>query len=468
MDSILKEKIKIVYDKWIDINGQKQYLPNGTHPLVLGLIQEKLNENKDFHQSLTEVKNLVLGELFNFDHSNFWGYNSQLFASVDLDGIDEKSDHIYIWPIEMKGSVIPNKQLSLFYKQQVLYFLQDTLNEKLLNFFKNGTIKILLNLAHDPINDIISFRELEKYFSKLGIDPANIIFVPGNDCREDYLTINPNTKLKISPAPLLLTHQVSISISQYPVVTNLKYKSELVTENDLVYSHIRKCKFLCLNRTMKPHRYVLAYHAVKKNLIENNYYSFLNSFESDARSIKGSLAALLPLEASLDEYSRKIKNILPLHIDTHGLDEQQRCEMTWTNNKKELYLNSYINIVSETSFEKLKNPFISEKLWKPVINLQPFILVGNYQTLKFIKDLGFKTFSPFIDESYDDVFDPIERMKLILQEIDRINSLPVKKIHDWYHSIKDILIFNRNKLESLKDINPYEVVFEDIINTYRG
>ena len=49
--------------------------------------------------------------------------------------------------------------------------------------------------------------------------------------------------------------------------------------------------------------------------------------------------------------------------------------------------------------------FISEKTWKPIMVGHPFIMVGNKNNLKFLKDLGYKTFDKWIDESYDDIED---------------------------------------------------------------
>ena len=67
----------------------------------------------------------------------------------------------------------------------------------------------------------------------------------------------------------------------------------------------------------------------------------------------------------------------------------------WEN--KRPYLNSYLNITTETDFV---NPtgYASEKVWKPFAFLQPVLLVGSQGTLEFIRSFGFKTFDGFIDE----------------------------------------------------------------------
>ena len=51
-------------------------------------------------------------------------------------------------------------------------------------------------------------------------------------------------------------------------------------------------------------------------------------------------------------------------------------------------------------------------------------------------------FHPFIDESYDDIDNTGERFLAIENEINKLCEKPIKELHDWYWSIKDILKHN--------------------------
>jgi hypothetical protein len=80
-----------------------------------------------------------------------------------------------------------------------------------------------------------------------------------------------------------------------------------------------------------------------------------------------------------------------------------------------------------------------------MVVLQPFILVDAPGYLKYIKELGFKTFDGFIDESYDNEYDDAKRFELICKEIKRLSEIPLDEIHNWYISIlTPILEYNRN------------------------
>jgi hypothetical protein len=74
--------------------------------------------------------------------------------------------------------------------------------------------------------------------------------------------------------------------------------------------------------------------------------------------------------------------------------------------------------------------------------MQFFIVCGSPYTLQYLRELGFKTFSPFIDESYDEIVNPTERMKKILSEINRISSMNEKDLTDLYYKLFEIIKFN--------------------------
>ena len=122
-------------------------------------------------------------------------------------------------------------------------------------------------------------------------------------------------------------------------------------------------------------------------------------------------------------------------------------ENVWGFNfeNKEPYLDSYIHITSETNFFEIGGYF-SEKTWKPMGHLQPFIFMGPAHALTELKKLGFRTFSPFIDESYDNELDPELRFKMIMAEIERLSKLDITEIHNWYNSIYNNIILHNQKV----------------------
>ena len=99
--------------------------------------------------------------------------------------------------------------------------------------------------------------------------------------------------------------------------------------------------------------------------------------------------------------------------------------------------------------------------------MQPFLVIGDYLTLAELKKLGFKTFSPFIDESYDNERDSYKRMELIEKEIIKLKNMPINELHDWYYSIVDILIFNKKHLYTFEKYECFDEIFGNIKKHYK-
>jgi hypothetical protein len=71
------------------------------------------------------------------------------------------------------------------------------------------------------------------------------------------------------------------------------------------------------------------------------------------------------------------------------------------------------NLVSETN-DNNHDVFITEKLWKPIIAQQIFVVHGNFGYLKKLREMGFRTFDSVFDESYDQEPDPDKRIEKIV------------------------------------------------------
>jgi hypothetical protein len=95
------------------------------------------------------------------------------------------------------------------------------------------------------------------------------------------------------------------------------------------------------------------------------------------------------------------------------------------------YLRSAIEVVLETLFDDQRH-HLTEKILRPIATGRPFILASTQGSLLYLKSYGFKSFSPYINEEYDNVADPILRLKMITAEMKRISVLsPNEKINLW-------------------------------------
>lgn len=108
-----------------------------------------------------------------------------------------------------------------------------------------------------------------------------------------------------------------------------------------------------------------------------------------------------------------------------------------------LFNQSYINVVTETMFtEDLDTIFVTEKTFRSIYAKIPFIIYGNPNILKSIKDMGYKTYHPFINENYDNEIDSSKRLKLIIDEIKRLSNLSESEFIELYKDCYQIAEWN--------------------------
>jgi hypothetical protein len=128
------------------------------------------------------------------------------------------------------------------------------------------------------------------------------------------------------------------------------------------------------------------------------------------------------------------------------------------------HLNCFLNIVTETLFDN-DSIFLSEKTYKPIYLCQPFIIFGNPHSLKKLKELGYKTFDKWWDESYDEELDINDRFKKIICLLEEIAEWDMDKCFSIKQEMQDILIHNYKHMFKTDDIsNLFNILKTDINN----
>ena len=148
------------------------------------------------------------------------------------------------------------------------------------------------------------------------------------------------------------------------------------------------------------------------------------------------------------ENIRQINKLLPITADfTESGDEEFNYGHLLSGPSK--FVNdSYFSIVTESHYREWGGFLSSEKIMKPLISMQPFFVIAQPYTLKYLRDSGFKTFGNIIDESYDNEVDDVKRFNMVIDEITKLfTKNTLDEIHDIYYSVFDILEHNLNHLE---------------------
>lgn len=108
---------------------------------------------------------------------------------------------------------------------------------------------------------------------------------------------------------------------------------------------------------------------------------------------------------------------------------------------------SFCNIIFDTFFQYDICPYhhFNEKIAKPMLSNMPFIIYGVPHQLKILKELGFKTFHEYWDETYDDIIDTDDRFNKLNDLVMSISRKSKPEIRNMYYGMQEILNHN-NKL----------------------
>lgn len=95
------------------------------------------------------------------------------------------------------------------------------------------------------------------------------------------------------------------------------------------------------------------------------------------------------------------------------------------------YASSAVEVVLETLFDDSRH-HLTEKILRPIACGRPFVLVSTRGSLQYLRQYGFETFDGLINETYDTISDPRQRLEAIVQELERISCMnPDEKKSLW-------------------------------------
>jgi hypothetical protein len=100
-------------------------------------------------------------------------------------------------------------------------------------------------------------------------------------------------------------------------------------------------------------------------------------------------------------------------------------------------------------------PFFTEKTWKAMVSKMPFVLVGAQHSLKTLKDWGFRTFSDFWDEGYDDLPNIYDRAECIVKNLVSLKNEDYVRMYQKIlptveHNFNHLPVFREQELNKIK------------------
>lgn len=361
-------------------------------------------------------------------------------------------------PIASSNHKIDTEWLSPLHSEETVYYFIEVLDGN------NFSVHDLADIVPSDMLDAIRRKEIVLAIANGGHGYHDLV----GDVYENVIF-----KYNIEPSQILLISESAdmyleiIAVAEKYNVGRCKY--QWVTEFDKIvkdqlyeYLHINTLqhkeyskKFLSYNGMFRYHRSAIIYLLECFDLLDKGYVSY---------NIRGNVPDnLVEYVHKVLSYNTEVNHLMEDNIDKLlalpekiFLDDPSEKLATHPGDAC-YYEDTYFSIVTETSFPFMKFHYgdfgpqltdvgriLSEKIFKPIGMKHPFIVVSNYKTLELLRTLGYKTFSPWIDESYDLIKDDAARLLAIAKEAKRLCELNGQELIEFLDNCKEICEYNRN------------------------
>jgi hypothetical protein len=238
---------------------------------------------------------------------------------------------------------------------------------------------------------------------------------------------------------------------------------------DLEMPGIKEYRFSALSRNYKYWRLDFYLGLVLNHVLDKTLYSFHNVYPYNRQKPYASISEIQQDLSRLgyDSSDQLITNWVDSipHDIPNGDVHDKWSDITYQTIKR-----ANINILIESHFDPFEwdvesvgtdprdySPgFYTEKTYKAIACVRPFVAVSTPYFLEDLRKLGYKTFSPFINESYDTIVDNDERMSAVQAELYRIANLSNEEFTQLVEQCHEVAIHNyqclvEHKIKTIPD-----------------
>ena len=310
---------------------------------------------------------------------------------------------------------------------------------KVLDGVRNGQGFLLFDntLEGNRVDGEWFIDPLYKSISELDLPPENVIFVTNNLLAEKiHDEYERDKKIKL----------VSFMWNVYDVKRlirgkNLPKKVDIQDEIEYKSKNLEKIKhFLKINRTNRPERNIF--------MLFMNYYKL---FDQSLISFPSFPDEYCP--TGFEKYLTKeniedLKSKVPFDIDKTDASNHGDAGFGRGFFDADLpfqpihYKNSFISIVFCAFPFEDNTCHLHSSTFNPMYCGHPILQFGPYQSLREMRERGFKTFGQWWDESYDDEPNHWKRFEKVMEVTMKLSKISTKELLEVYIDMKEVLQHN--------------------------
>lgn len=198
-----------------------------------------------------------------------------------------------------------------------------------------------------------------------------------------------------------------------------------------------KTTFISPNRIVggqRDHRVLFLYN-IFKNGLETNYISAPRTCPHEQIDIKTIASKYCNIYEDIEQVfeTAELPRLFPGEatpkMSSYELDNFAPAE------------DSLIYVPTETVYFGNRT-HLTEKTFKAIALEMPFVLIAPHHSLEYLRGYGFRTFDPFIDETYDTIEDPYKRIEAATQILLDLQARSAAAKQEFWNNILPIVEHN--------------------------
>lgn len=377
---------------------------------------------------------------------------------------------------------VDSEKLKSINQQNIAYVFDEIINnriknpnyKKILHDSQLGLVNWWFDYGWEKI--IIRNRKKDEYFEELWNrlitslncqnHPGNINLMTGAEPCYAYDEIKSRSGINVVYANPFETVNNGIYHSD-----NEKYWSYTeflnLQSNAIQQKKINQTAALVYNRVPRPLRALLLSHLESRGYLDRTLYSW-GGYDVVYGSTEQEKSIIIShwiddidymYETTGQQYKDTIINWF-YRESVSFFDESQDIDLKQNQaDNVNLMHPQYCNfqIITETCYNVL--PFLTEKTFKAISQLMPFVLLSpGAGCIQALRDKGYRTYDKWIDHSYDNPGSFDERFALFSKELDRLYNLTPEEWSDIRAEMLSDMLYNVNHLKMRGDLS-YSHIF---------
>jgi hypothetical protein len=233
---------------------------------------------------------------------------------------------------------------------------------------------------------------------------------------------------------------------------------QLQMMENLPYKSYRNKLYVSRNGRFNEFRAYTLYYLFKNRLINEGIISAF--FYGSNKTIHKDFNDITYFNQFMDKeyWDSVVASKFPIKIDNFflGWDENENADISGELHHTDIFSNGYIDLVTENINyipKKFEYNTLTEKSLKPFLFYQLPIFISYSNNLQCLRTMGFDLFDDILDNSYDLIEDPKERIDVALSNLTKLKNIDLS---DYFKLHKHRFINNRNLI--------FKLAFSDGLN----